>query len=611
MVYFTDNQQEWRVNMPFDGIVVSAIVSELNNHITNGKIEKIYQPEADEIHMLIRCGGKNYRLLISASSSHPRIHFTTINKTNPETPPMFCMLMRKHIQGGKILKIQQKEFERIIIMDIESFDELGHPTIKQLIVEIMGKHSNIILIDKEQKKIIDSIKRIHSALSRYREILPGRQYIEPPDQNKKNPFDLKQANWTTAFLNNFTPATPIYKVLYLSLQGLSPLAAREICYRAGIDGDTSIVRLSEENYHLIWKTLQELVKNIENGEFTPNIFLSKKDRAVVDFHCIPLLSLESVYDISPVESISKMLESFYWKKDQSNRIKQQSIDLNKFATQKINKLYKKLQKLQEELIDAEQSQKYRTYGELLTAHLHLIQPGDEKIEVVNYYSNNGERITIPLVPTLSPAKNAQNYFKKYNKAKTALKEKKIQLEETEKEIQYFENLLHAIENVSTLQDIEEIREELIEEGYLKKRKNKISNKKKDSAPKPMSFISSDGFQILVGKNNRQNDLLTLKIASKKDLWFHAKNIPGSHVVIISNQLPIPQQTILEAGELAAFYSKAKLSSNVPVDYTKIKNVKKPNGAKPGMVIYENYKTIFVTPRPNIEEILSDRIDRSK
>ncbi|HHY91276.1 MAG TPA: fibronectin-binding domain-containing protein, partial [Clostridiales bacterium] len=301
----------------------------------------------------------------------------------------------------------------------------------------------------------------------------------------------------------------------------------------------------------------------------------------------------------------------YWEKDQSNRIKQQSIDLSKFVTQKINKLYKKLQKLQEELMEAEESQKYRIYGELLTAHLHLIQPGDQEIEVINYYSDNEEKITIPLVPTWSPAKNAQNYFKKYTKAKNALKEKKIQLEETERETQYFENLLHAIENVSTLQDIEEIRDELIEEGYLKKRKNKVSNKKKAAATKPMSFISSDGFQIFVGKNNRQNDLLTLKLASKKDLWFHAKNIPGSHVVIVSNQRPIPQRTILEAGELAAFYSKAKLSSNVPVDYTEIKNVKKPNGAKPGMVIYENYKTIFVTPRPNIGEILSKHTDRSK
>jgi len=597
--------------MPFDGIVVSAIASELSNHITNGKIEKIYQPETDEVHMLIRCGGKNYKLLISGSSSHPRIHFTAMNKENPETPPMFCMLMRKHIQGGKILNIQQKEFERIIIIDIESFDELGHPAIKQLIVEIMGKHSNIILIDKDQKKIIDAIKRIHSDLSRYREILPGKQYIDPPDQNKKNPFALKQTDWTTTLVKDFTPATPIYKALYTSLQGFSPLVAREICYRAGIDGDTPIAHLSEENHHLIWKAIQELIRNIENGEFTPNIFLSKKEQTVVDFHCIPLRSLESICDISPAESISQMLESFYWEKDQSNRIKQQSIDLSKFVTQKINKLYKKLQKLQEELMEAEESQKYRIYGELLTAHLHLIQPGDQEIEVINYYSDNEEKITIPLVPTWSPAKNAQNYFKKYTKAKNALKEKKIQLEETERETQYFENLLHAIENVSTLQDIEEIRDELIEEGYLKKRKNKVSNKKKAAATKPMSFISSDGFQIFVGKNNRQNDLLTLKLASKKDLWFHAKNIPGSHVVIVSNQRPIPQRTILEAGELAAFYSKAKLSSNVPVDYTEIKNVKKPNGAKPGMVIYENYKTIFVTPRPNIGEILSKHTDRSK
>ncbi|WZL74777.1 NFACT RNA binding domain-containing protein [Clostridiaceae bacterium 35-E11] len=594
--------------MPFDGMVVSAIAHELQQKILHAKIEKIYQPESDEINILMRCFGKKYKLLLSASSNHPRIHFTEIDKTNPQSPPMFCMLMRKYLVGGKIVAIQQKDFERIIMIDIESHDELGYSTIKQLIIEIMGKHSNIILIDKSHNKILDSIKRISGDINRYREILPGRNYIFPPTHDKKNPLHIVFEEFIS-LINNATSATPIYKGIYTTLQGISPLCAREICYHAKVNSDTPISNLCEEDYKTIWSSLKSLLAHTLSGTFSPNIIVSKNDHQVLDFYTTIIHLYKPIYTFLFFDSISDVLEQYYLKRDVSDRLKQKSTDLRKFVTHTINKLYKKYQKLQEEWITAEQSQKYRIYGELLTANLHSIKKGDSEIEVINFYDEHGRTICIPLDIQLTPAQNAQKYFKKYTKAKNALRELQRQLQETKEEIHYFENLLHTIENAAYLEDIEEIRSELVEEGYLRKRKTTSSQKKKVQS-KPLSFISSDGFNILVGKNNKQNDMLTLKIAAKKDLWFHTKDIPGSHVVIVSNNKPIPDQTILEAAEIAAFYSKAKQSSNVPVDYTEVKNVKKPSSAKPGMVIYENQKTLYITPRHDITTILDKNKSKS-
>ncbi|MCT4621373.1 MAG: NFACT family protein [Marinisporobacter sp.] len=586
--------------MPFDGMVVSAIAHELIEKIQKGKIEKIYQPEADEINIFIRCFKEKYKLLLSASSKNPRIHLTKVDKVNPQSPPMFCMLLRKHLQGGRILDIRQKEFERIIIIDIESYDELGCMRIKQLIIEIMGKHSNIILLNPSENKIIDSIKRISGDINRYREVLPGKSYVAPPSQGKVSPIDISFEEFTKA-LKQSSLGTHIYKAIYTSLQGISPTASREICFRANIYDDEAISNLSFDQYHSLWNALKDFIPSSQ-GTFSPNMILSKEDHHVVDFYSTPLKIYEEIYKCVGFDSISSVLEEYYIKRDLFHRLKQKSSDLRKFVTHTIHKLYNKSQKLQEEFITASNLENHKISGELLTANLHLVKKGDPQIEVVNYYDPDGNTIIIPLNINLTPAQNAQKYFKKYTKAKNAQKEIKHQLEETKNEVQYFENLLHTIENAFGLTDIEEIRLELMEEGYLKKKKSLTSNKK-NIASKPLSFISSDGFEILVGKNNKQNDQLTLKIASKKDLWFHTKDIPGSHVIVISKNKEIPENTILEAAELAAFHSKGKMSSNVPVDYTPVKNVKKPSGAKPGMVIYENNKTIYITPRNNIIELL--------
>ncbi|QXM05854.1 Rqc2 family fibronectin-binding protein [Crassaminicella indica] len=593
--------------MPFDGMVISAIVNELKNKIQKGKIEKIYQPEADEINIFIRAFKEKYKLLISASSKNPRIHLTKIDKINPQTPPMFCMLLRKHLQGGRILDIRQKEFERIIVIDIESYDELGFMSIKQLIIEIMGKHSNIILIDKSENKIIDSIKRISSDINRYREVLPNKAYIAPPSQGKVNPINIPFEAFTKA-LKRSSLGTPIYKAIYTSMQGISPTASREICFRANIHDDKAIADLSSDNYQALWNALNDFML-LSKDSFTPNIIVSKENEHVVDFYCNHLKIYEKIYKYIDFDSISTVLEEYYIKRDLFHRLKQKSSDLRKFVTNTIHKLYNKSQKLQEEFITASNLETHKIYGELLTANLHLVKKGDAQIEVINYYDPDASTISIPLNTNLSPAQNAQKYFKKYTKAKTAQKEIQKQLKDTKDEIQYFENLLHTIENASSLSEIEEIRLELIDEGYIKKKKS-LASTKKNIASKPLSFISSDGFEILVGKNNKQNDQLTLKIASKKDLWFHTKDIPGSHVVIISHNKEVPETTILEAAELAAFHSKGKMSSNVPVDYTQVKNVKKPKSAKPGMVIYENYKTIYITPRENIVKILENNKSKS-
>ncbi|KXG75976.1 Rqc2 family fibronectin-binding protein [Thermotalea metallivorans] len=582
--------------MPLDGLVISAVVHELKEKILYGKIEKIYQPEIDEINLHIRCLGKSYRLLISASSHHPRIHLTATAKQNPPSPPMFCMLMRKHLQGGKILSVQQKEFERIIAIDVENYDELGSLSVKQLIVEIMGKHSNVVLVEKSQNKIIDSIKRISGDVNRYREILPGKIYIAPPGQDKVNPLLLNKDSFLSLF-HRGTKGCPVQKALYTFLQGISPVTAREICYRAQIDEDLPMAYMTMGKYDALWDALTNLLQNVTSSNYIPNIIIGKSDRHVIDFSSIPLKHYEHLYDAMVADSISNILEDYYAQRDLHERLKQKSIDLRKFIVQTLDRLYKKMQKLLEELTASEKSEEYRIFGELLTANLHLIQKGNTEAEVINYYDEEGKTVKIPLDARLSPAQNAQRYFKKYAKAKTAVKEIKVQLEESENEIKYFENLLVYVENAADIQDLEDVRNELIEEGYLRKRKDKEEKIKRKSVP--LSFISSDGFQILVGKNNKQNDALTCKIASKKDLWFHTKDIPGSHVVVISNQQSIPETTILEAAELAAFHSKGKLSGNVPVDYTEIKNVRKPSGAKPGMVIYDNHKTLYVTPRHDI------------
>lgn len=594
--------------MALDGLVIHSLVDELSTKLIGGKIDKIYQPEEDEILLSIRSNKENYKLLLSASASNPRIYITQkYKKENPMSAPMFCMILRKYLLNGKILNISQPEFERIIKITVESLDELKIKATKDIIIEIMGRHSNIIVVHNETNKIIDSIKRVPISISRQRQVLPGQDYNYPPSQNKLNPLN----NITKeTFINTITSTnSTLHKSIYTSFLGISPVIAKEICYRSNLDESININDLNASQLENFYNVFIRTFNQINNNIYSPCIVINKKIDKIIDFSSIKL-TMYNEYSYIENESISNILENYYLSKDARERINQRTQNLRKSISTKLDRLYNKLKKQQEELNESENAHIYKIKGELITSYIYMINKGMEFVDVVNFYDPEGGTIKISLNKNLTPSENAQRYFKKYNKLKHAKKEITIQMDITNEEVNYLENILLSIENCENLAEIQEIRDELIKTGYIKSKvKNKKDKKdKKDSnvsTTKPYEFISSDGFKIFVGKNNKQNDYLTLKMASNDDIWMHTKNIPGSHVIIKSEGKEIPENTIKEGAILSAYYSKARMSSKVPVDYTIRKNIKKPNGAKPGMVIYETNSTIYVNPSE--EEVVKLKI----
>ncbi len=577
--------------MALDGLVIHSIVSELSSKILGGKIDKVYQPEDDEILLHIRNDKENFKLVLSASSSNPRVYLANnYKKENPINAPMFCMLFRKYIQNGIIVGISQIEFERIIKITIESFDELKEKTKKDIYIEIMGRHSNIILTHSVDNKIIDSAKRIPFSISRVRQILPGMTYTLPPKQDKLNPLNNISKDDFINTLKEFNG--PVFKSIYYKFLGISPIVSKEICFRSNLDDKINIIDLSLDNFNSLYKEFNTLFNLINNNNYNPCIVINESIDKVIDFSCINLSLYKDLTFINN-SSMSKILEDYYQTKDTKDRIHQRSSDLRKSISIKLDRLYHKLEKQKQELIDSKNAEIFKIKGELLTSYIYMIEKGMESVEVANFYDPEYKNIIIPLNKNLTPSENAQKYFKKYNKMKTAKKEITHQIELNLDEINYLENIMLSIENCDNLAELLDIREELTKEGYLK---GKIKNKKDTKlTTKPHEFMSSDGFKILVGKNNKQNDHLTLKVADNNDIWLHTKNIPGSHVIVKTEGKSISDETIYEAAMLAAFFSKSKMSSQVPVDYTKRKNIKKPNKAKPGMVIYETNSTIYVTP----------------
>lgn len=579
--------------MPFDGSVVNSIVHELESRLVNGKIDKIYQPEKDELIISVRSYKDTCKLLLSASSTYPRVHLTEENKSNPSVPPSFCMLLRKHLMGGRIVKVSQPDFERIMEIDIDSFDELGYSTHKTLIAEIMGRHSNIIFIDKPTGKIIDSIKRVSFEISSVREILPGREYEYPPSGEKSDPLAaLKEA--FLGGIQRLPGSTKAEKYIMNSYNGISPVVARDICQKAGMDPDTDLKQCSGMLLEKLYTSFDSFRKTILAAEFSP--YIVYREGKAADFSCVPLDIYRSS-ERQEFESMSEAVERFYHDKDSKDRMKQKSGDIHKIITNRLDRCYKKLEVLGEELRDAADSEKYKIYGDLLMSNIYFLQKGEEKAKLQNYYSPEAEYVEIHLDSRLSPSANAQRYYKQYNKSKNALIKINHQMEENKQEIMYLETQLDNLDKCTEELELEEIRNELAEQGYIKSRKASVNKKVK--ASKPMLFISSGGFEIYVGKNNVQNDYLTLKFAVNQDIWLHTKDIPGSHVIIKTDGKEVDDSTLLEAANLAAYYSKGRMSSKVPVDYTRRKNVKKPNGAKPGMVIYENNYTVYVTPDENL------------
>lgn len=573
--------------MAFDTICVKKTVEELTSCLLGGRIDKVHQPEKDELLVIVRTITGTFKLVISASANNARVHFTDTSKENPKTPPMFCMLLRKHLSGGKVTKISQPEKERIIEIDIESYNELGDLTTKHLIAEIMGRNSNIILCTDDYR-IIDSAKHVDFTLSSVRQILPGCTYSSPPPQDK---IAILSDEVKNAELDFSGEGALCEKAIMSKISGISPVTAREIIFDA--TGKTGLVcgELLESEKQ---KIKDALVNFAENIAFAPCIIFDDHGRPI-DFSATKICQYGNNFKVEYFDTMSEVVNRFYFERDKKERMKQKSADLIRLLGSNIERCSKKLVIQKKTLEDAENKERYKIYGDLLTANLYRIADSQKSVTVENYYEEGSPEVEIELSPILSAPQNAQRYYKIYNKLKNAEIEVKKQMSATLSDIEYLESTLSAVENSDSESDLNAIRTELSEEGYIHRQKK--SRKDAISQSKPMHFISSDGFDIFVGKNNTQNDFLTLKFANSGDIWFHTKKIHGSHTVIkLGIDKDVPDTTMLEAAQLAAYYSKARESSQVPVDYTQIKNVKKPNGAKPGMVIYDNYNTVYVTPK---------------
>lgn len=578
--------------MALDGITTSAIVSELKAALLGGRIDKIHQPLADEIRMSIRgLGSGAKKIIISANSAHPRIHLTESSRENPMAAPLFCMVMRKHIAGGKIIDIVQPNFERIIILRIESANEMGDITTKNLILEIMGKHSNLILTD-ETGKILDSIKRVTHEKSSVREVLPGKEYVFPPSQDKKNPLLAEQADFL--FSLHLQEGRRLQEFLYQTYTGISPVMAGEICTRAGLDASDSCQETTLENSERLFAAFEKTMQEVKAADFCPAIYYQKENNRIVDFAVLKMQQFQGLA-AKPFPSVSALLEGFYQERDNAAHIRQKAQDMRKLVTNHIERCVKKKEIQLKTRHETKGMDLWRKKGELLTANIYAVPQGVTIFKTIDYYEESMPEIEIAIDPAKTPAENAQKYFAKYNKAKRTLAALEIQEKQNNEELAYLESVLNALENAKEDADLSEIRTELAESGFIRRQAQKKGQPKPKRA-KPLRYISSDGYEILVGKSNLQNDELTLRTAEPTDLWMHTKDIPGSHVIIRTNgQSELPEATMEEAANLAAFYSKAKNSSMVPVDYTQRKNIKKPNGAKPGMVIYLTNKTIYITP----------------
>ena len=578
--------------MAFDGITVAGVVSELNKSILNGRINKIAQPEADELLITIKTPNGQQRLSISASASLPLIYLNNENKPSPMTAPNFCMLLRKYIGNGRIVKIEQPKMERIIIFTIEHLDELGDLCQKQLIVEIMGKHSNIIFCDSNGR-IIDSIKHISAQVSSVREVLPGRDYFIPDTMNKHNPLTVDEETFCQALREK---PMDIAKAIYNSFTGISPVVAEEICTLSGIDSDLPAKELSDDYLAHLYRQFEYFFDQIRSDEFVPAIYF--QDAEPKDFSVLPLTHFQSVYKEEVYDSISSVIRTYYSSREIITRIRQKSADLRRIVQTALERNRKKYDLQRRQLKDTEKREKFKVYGELLHTYGYQLEEGASSLEALNYYTN--EMITIPLDPQKTAMENASKYFEKYNKQKRTFEALTTLIEETHDEISYLESISNALDISRTEDDLIQIKEELMQTGYIR-RKN--VGKKVKILSKPMHFISSDGFHMYVGKNNLQNEELTFHFANGNDWWFHAKGAPGSHVIVKTEGHELPDRTFEEAGRLAAHFSKNSKSEKVEIDYVEKKHVKKPNGSKPGFVVYyTNYSLMIDSDISKIQEV---------
>lgn len=568
--------------MAFDGITIANVVKECKDRLTGGRIYKIAQPEKDELLLTIKAnGGGQYRLLISADASLPLIYITDKNKQSPMSAPNFCMLLRKHLQNARIITITQPGLERIVRIEVEHLNELGDVCRKFLIVEIMGKHSNIIFCD-DKNMIIDSIKHISGMVSSVREVLPGRAYFIPETQDKKNPLEIDIIAFEKAVTEK---AMSVFKALYASFTGISPIVANEICYLAKVDASMPVTVLEKGQIAGLYEAFDKVLSTVKQGEFTPNIVY--ESGAPVEYASHPL-TIYNDKDVLLFPTISEVLEVYYAEKNTITRIRQKSVDLRRIVQTALERNVKKYDLQIKQMQDTGKKEQYKVYGELLNTYGYSVEAGAKSMEALNYYTD--EMITIPLNPLFSTGENAKKYFDKYGKLKRTYEALSILTKETKEEIDHLESVSTALDIAKQEEDLVQIKEELTQSGYIRRKGN---SKRVKITSKPFHYISSDGFHMYVGKNNFQNDELTFQFATGNDWWFHAKGIPGSHVIVKSNGAQLPDRTFEEAGRLAAYYSKGKGQEKVEIDYTEKKNVKKPSGGKPGFVVYYTNYSLMI------------------
>lgn len=579
--------------MAFDGITIASLVHEFKGALEGGRISKIAQPEKDELLITIKNNKENYRLQISASASLPLIYLTEKNKPSPMTAPNFCMLLRKHIGSARIISISQPGLERVVEFELEHLDEMGDLCRKRLIVEIMGKHSNIIFC-KQDGTIIDSIKHVSAQVSSVREVLPGREYFIPRTIAKEDPLTIPEE----AFRQVMGSAPmPVGKALYSRLTGISPIMAEELCHLSSIDSGLPAGELSDASMIHLYHTFGLIMEDVKSGRFSPVIVYDGD--GPVEYGALPLSCYDGAgYRHVEYSSISALLEEYYASRDTVTRIRQKSSDLRRIVQTALERNYKKYDLQLKQLKDTEKREKYRVYGELLNTYGYELSGGEKSLQCLNYYTN--EEITIPLDPQLSAKENAKKHFDKYNKLKRTCEALSGLTQETKAEIDHLESISSALDIALAESDLIQIKEELMEYGYVKKRR--AGDKKPRVTSTPFHYLSTDGFHMYVGKNNYQNEELTFKVATGNDWWFHAKGIPGSHVIVkTEGKSELPDRLFEEAGALAAYYSKGRDNEKVEIDYIQKKNIKKVAGAAPGFVIYHTNYSLVAAPRCDFPE----------
>jgi predicted ribosome quality control (RQC) complex YloA/Tae2 family protein len=581
--------------MALDGIAVANIVNEMNASLAGARISKIAQPEADEIMLTVKTMAGQRRLLISASASLPLIYFTEKNKLSPMKAPNFCMLLRKHIGSGKIIRVWQPSLERIIHFEIEHYDEMGDLRRKDLVLELMGKHSNLIFCD-EKGIIIDSLKHISAQTSSVREVLPGRQYFIALTQDKLDPLSAGREDFLSAV---FTKPQPLFKAIYMSFTGISPVIAQEVCCRANLDSDMSAKEIPEDGQLHLARIFLQLMEDVREGSFSPNIIYDAQD-IPVEFSSVPLTMYQDMA-ARQFDSISEVLETYYAQKNASSRIRQKSADLRHLVNTMLERESKKLDLQERQLKDTGKRDKFRLYGELLNTWGYNVPSGASSVTLPNYYDNDTE-VKITLDPNKTASENAQRYYEKYEKLKRTFEALNELTEQTRSEVEQLKSIQTFLDQAQSEADLNQIREELVTSGYLKK--HDTQKKKGASRPersRPWHYRTQDGYDIYVGKNNLQNDELTFKSANASDWWFHSKKAPGSHVIARRKDgQDLPDHVFELAASAAAYYSSARDADKVEIDYVQRREVKKPNGSKPGFVIY--YTNYSMTARPDISQL---------